>query len=164
MTETPLNTRPVYVLVASGRYVAFARSKWRGICQTAYLSAADAEAEVDAFIERCKVPKDDLLALDPDSVGASVVCLDLVDDLMDEVPSSAFLLQASGQSAVFGGRFSSMSRTLFTRRESAEAEIPAYIVKCTDPSLGLDYAEHAGLDVIVTEIALAPEHGPAPRA
>jgi len=164
MTDASRNTRPVYLLVASGRYANFSRSTWRGVCRTAYLNEADAEAEIDAFIERCKVPRDEFLGLEPGSVGASVLCLDLVDDLMDEMPTSVFLLQASGQSAVFGGRFSSMSRTLFTRRETAEAEIPAYIERCVDPSLGLDYAQRTNLEVTATEIVLAPAYGPVPRA
>ncbi len=138
------NNRTVYILSASADYDVVS-GRWRGYCKDAFLTWEDAEAEKPAFLERCAVPT---FAVNPDSktLRARVVALDFEDDLEAD-DGQVFMLTAEGRETRFdmGGMLHFVCRTVFATREMADAEMPAFLDRCADPSLGDSYSERKNL-------------------
>jgi hypothetical protein len=154
------SNRKAYVLAASGE-IAVVSGRWRSYSREAFTTLRDAEAAEAGFLDRCRAAKDELLGPDPDTLSVSVVALDLEGDL-DAPDGQVFLLAAEGRETAFGFRVPFLCRTLYGTRARAEAELPAFLDRCSDPSLGERYSLREDLKGRIGELTLASEASATP--
>jgi hypothetical protein len=156
MSDTGSN-RSAYLLLAAGRRVSF-RERWQAVGAVAYLSEAEAEDALGAWVDGLVAePGEGLMAVDPATIHGRVAAMTLVDGLLDEDATELHLVYAKGHSAVFSEPFVSLCKRVFTDRVRAEAEAPLHAARCCDPGLGMNYAVEGTVEVTVQTIALAAE-------
>jgi hypothetical protein len=155
------SNRKVYILSATANFDVVS-GRWRGYCRDAFLTQEEAEAEKPAFLDRCAVPTH-AVNPDPGTLTARVVPLHFEDDL-DAEDGQVFMLSAEGRETRFdmGGVIHFVCGTAFATRERAEAEMPAFLDRCADPSLGDNYSERRNLVGKVGALTLraGPEAAP----
>lgn len=161
MTDTIRNTRPLYILGASGRNEFGGR--WKCVNKNAFLEREAAEAAMESFLRVCREPTGSLNDPMPDTVTTSVSVLDLQDDLIDGEAEHVILVHAKGPSAVFNGYFQAMSNRAFTVQEAAETWAEnEFRANCINPDISLEYSQEEGLQMSFVRLELC-KPSPAPK-